>query len=47
MFIRKTATRNKATVHVRKATVAEPALRKIYDALGIDAAPGGVRKHTV
>jgi hypothetical protein len=34
-------------LHVRKATVAEPALRKIYDALGIDAAPGGVRKRTV
>ena len=32
------------TLHVRKATVAEPALRKIYDVLGIDAAPGGVRK---
>jgi hypothetical protein len=27
-----------------KATVAEPTLRKIYDALAIDAAPGGVRK---
>jgi hypothetical protein len=32
------------TMHVRKATAAEPALRRIYDALGIDAAPGGVRK---
>ncbi len=32
------------TMHVRKATVAEPALRRIYDALGIDASPGGVRK---
>jgi hypothetical protein len=36
--------RDGRTLHVRKATVAEPALRKIYDALGIDAAPGGVRK---
>ena len=32
------------TMHVRKATVAEPALRRIYDALGIDASPGGVQK---
>jgi hypothetical protein len=36
--------RDGRTLHVRKATVAEPALRRIYDALGIDAAPGGVRK---
>jgi hypothetical protein len=39
--------RDGRVLHVRKATVAEPALRKLYDALGIDAAPGGVRKHTV
>ena len=32
------------TMHVRKATVAEPALRRIYDALGIDASPGGIQK---
>ena len=32
------------TMHVRKATVAEPALRRIYDALGIDASPGRVQK---
>ena len=32
------------TMHVRKATAAEPTLRRIYDALGIDASPGGVRK---
>ena len=32
------------TLHVRKATVAEPALRRIYDALGIDASPGGVQR---
>ena len=31
------------TMHVRKATVAEPALRRIYDALGIDASPGGIQ----
>ena len=36
--------RDGRTPHVREATTAEPALRRIYDALGIDAAPGGVRK---
>lgn len=39
--------RDGRTLHVRKSTVAEPALRKLYDALAIDAAPGGVQKHTV
>jgi len=33
------------TLHVRKATVAEPDLRQIYDALQIDPAPGGVRQY--
>ncbi len=33
------------SLHVRKATVAEPELRQIYDALEIDPAPGGVRKY--
>ena len=33
------------TLHVRKATVAEPDLRQIYDALQIDPAPGGIRKY--
>jgi hypothetical protein len=33
------------TLHVRKATVAEPDLRQIYNALQIDPAPGGVRKY--
>ena len=32
-------------LHVRKATLAEPELRQIYDALQIDPAPGGVRKY--
>lgn len=32
-------------LHVRKATVAEPELRQIYDALQLDPAPGGVRKY--
>jgi hypothetical protein len=36
--------RDGRTLHVRKATAAEPAPRKIYGALGIDAAPGGVGK---
>jgi transposase len=36
--------RDGRTLHVRKATIAEPALREIYEALGIDAAPGGIRK---
>jgi transposase len=39
--------RDGRTLHVRKATVAEPALRRIYDALAIDPAPGGVQKHTL
>ena len=39
--------RDGQTLHVRKATVAEPALRKLYAALRIDPAPGGVRKHTL
>jgi hypothetical protein len=39
--------RDGRTPHVRKATAAEPALRRIYDTLEIDATPGGVRKLTV
>ena len=35
------------TLHVRKATRAEPPQRAIYDALGIDPAPGGTRKTIV
>lgn len=31
-------------VHVRKTSKAEPALMRIYQALGINAAPGGVKK---
>jgi transposase len=31
-------------VHLRKSTVAEPALMAIYDALGVNALPGGTRK---
>lgn len=32
------------TLHVRKATVAEPKLNKLYDLLGVSASPGGIRK---
>ena len=35
------------TLHVRKATRAEPDQKAIYDALGVDPAPGGVRKMIV
>ena len=35
------------TLHVRKATRAEPPQRAIYDALGINPAPGGTRKTIV
>ena len=36
-----------ATLHVRKATRAEPSQQAIYDSLGIDSAPGGIRKTVV
>ena len=36
-----------STLHVRKATRAEPDQRAIYDALGVDPAPGGIRKLVV
>jgi hypothetical protein len=39
--------RDGRTLHVRKATIAEPALRRIYDTLVINPAPGGVQKHTL
>ena len=35
------------TLHVRKATRAEPPQQAIYEALGIDHAPGGIRKTLV
>ncbi len=35
------------TLHVRTATVAEPAQKAIYDALGIDPDPGGTRRTVV
>ncbi len=39
--------RDGRVLHVRKATVAEPELRNLYDALGINPAPGGVQKHAI
>ncbi|MCM8623826.1 MAG: hypothetical protein NOF05_15815 [Candidatus Accumulibacter phosphatis] len=39
--------RDGRSLHVRKATVAEPDLMAIYRALGITAAPGGTRKLTI
>ena len=35
------------TLHVRTATQAEPAQQALYDALGVDPHPGGVRKTTI
>ena len=32
------------SIHIRKSTKAEPALMRIYQALGISAAPGGTKK---
>lgn len=32
------------SLHVRKSSVPEPGLQKIYMALGLDARPGGVKK---
>ena len=34
-------------LHVRKTSKAEPELARIYQALGIDASPGGVKKLVV
>ena len=35
------------TLHVRKATRAEPSQQAIYDALGVGPEPGGIRKTIV
>jgi hypothetical protein len=35
------------TLHVRKSTRAEPNQQALYDALGIDPAPGGISKTIV
>ena len=39
--------RDGRTLNVRKSTVAEPTLLKIYQALGLDPSPGGTRKLVV
>ena len=39
--------RDGRTLHVRKATAAEPELRRIYATLGVSASPGGVQKYVV
>ncbi|HAK59390.1 MAG TPA: IS1634 family transposase [Nitrospiraceae bacterium] len=36
--------RDGRTLHVRKATVAEPKLKRLYDALDLSTSPGGVQK---
>jgi transposase len=36
--------RDGRTLHVRKATIAEPKLKKLYDVLGLSVAPGGTQK---
>lgn len=36
--------RDGRTIHIRKSTIAEPALLAIYKALGINPAPGGAKK---
>ena len=36
-----------STLHVRKATCAEPDQAAIYDALGVDPEPGGIKKLVV
>jgi hypothetical protein len=36
--------RDGKTLHVRKATVAEPKLKEIYNKLGLDPSPGGTKK---
>ena len=38
---------DRRTLHVRKATRAEPPQQAIYEALGIHHAPGGIRKTVV
>jgi transposase len=36
--------RNGSTLHIRKATIAEPALQELYKKLKISSTPGGVKK---
>lgn len=39
--------KDRRTLHVRKATVPEEPLLKIYQILGLDTAPGGIKKITI
>jgi hypothetical protein len=39
--------RDNKTLHIRKATVAEPTLKKIYDRLEISSSAGGIQKMIV
>lgn len=39
--------RSGKTLHIRKATLAEPKLQEIYDILRISATPGGIKKTTI
>ena len=39
--------RDGRTLHVRKTTLAEPAVRRIYDALALNTSPGSIQKLTV
>lgn len=39
--------RDARVLHVRKSTLAEPALRQIYDVLQVSPSPGGIKKFVV
>jgi hypothetical protein len=39
--------RNGKTLHISKATLAEPKLQEIYDILKVSATPGGIKKMTM
>lgn len=39
--------RDNKTLHIRKTTVAEPTLKKLYDRLEISSSPGGMQKMVV
>jgi hypothetical protein len=50
LLVRVTATfsqRDGNTLHIRKSTTAEPQQQRIYDALGISHAPGGILHHKI
>jgi hypothetical protein len=39
--------RDGRTMHIRKATIAEPKCKKLYEILGVSPTPGGVQKMTI